>query len=410
MDNFMDKLAERYNAQDMIKANSGAEQAHMKSLEDQVEAYEAVLQEMRKLNYRNSELTEKMYALVDESMEKVKTLQIEAASGGVDAEAVRLEMSEEVSRAIGTALGNMDESMMKSLSESLKGIIEQPAEELRQTSAAVQTSADDIKASSGELKETVDGMREDIKSVRSSSDVIMIGVDGIQASMNEVIQKIDAINAIAEKGSNEAAASESTAVLSPETLTKIDKLDTIEENGSDMKAAMVELYDAITKARDSISELRKNQDILIGDQSGIKSNLNEVIEKNTREINRVSAKLDDSINAIKDEIRTAAEASAQKAAEEEAEKEAEETPEEEDDKLEERFKANEEFMHKEGVKVYRNVQAVINEKSDKSASDIEAHVKKLSSKIGRAHAAAIFAFLFSLINLVVTVLRILAII
>ena len=410
MDNFMDKLAERYNAQDMIKANSGAEQAHMKSLEDQVEAYEAVLQEMRKLNYRNSELTEKMYALVDESMEKVKTLQIEAASGGVDAEAVRLEMSEEVSRAIGTALGNMDESMMKSLSESLKGIIEQPAEELRQTSVAVQTSADDIKASSGELKETVDGMREDIKSVRSSSDVIMIGVDGIQASMNEVIQKIDAINAIAEKGSNEAAASESTAVLSPETLTKIDKLDTIEEIGGDMKAAMVELYDAITKARDSISELRKNQDILIGDQSGIKSNLNEVIEKNTREINRVSAKLDDSISAIKDEIRTAAEASAQKAAEEEAEKEAEETPEEEDDKLEERFKANEEFMHKEGVKVYRNVQAVINEKSDKSASDIEAHVKKLSSKIGRAHAAAIFAFLFSLINLVVTVLRILAII
>ena len=410
MDNFMDKLAERYNAQDMIKANSGAEQAHMKSLEDQVEAYEAVLQEMRKLNYRNSELTEKMYALVDESMEKVKTLQIEAASGGVDAEAVRLEMSEEVSRAIGTALGNMDESMMKSLSESLKGIIEQPAEELRQTSAAVQTSADDIKASSGELKETVDGMREDIKSVRSSSDVIMIGVDGIQASMNEVIQKIDAINAIVEKGSNEAAASESTAVLSPETLTKIDKLDTIEEIGGDMKAAMVELYDAITKARDSISELRKNQDILIGDQSGIKSNLNEVIEKNTREINRVSAKLDDSISAIKDEIRTAAEASAQKAAEEEAEKEAEETPEEETDKLEERFKANEEFMHKEGVKVYRNVQAVINEKSDKSASDIEAHVKKLSSKIGRAHAAAIFAFLFSLINLVVTVLRILAII
>lgn len=410
MDNFMDKLAERYNAQDMIKANSGAEQAHMKSLEDQVEAYEAVLQEMRKLNYRNSELTEKMYALVDESMEKVKTLQIEAASGGVDAEAVRLEMSEEVSRAIGTALGNMDESMMKSLSESLKGIIEQPAEELRQTSAAVQTSADDIKASSGELKETVDGMREDIKSVRSSSDVIMIGVDGIQASMNEVIQKIDAINAIAEKGSNEAPASESTAVLSPETLTKIDKLDTIEEIGGDMKAAMVELYDAITKARDSISELRKNQDILIGDQSGIKSNLNEVIEKNTREINRVSAKLDDSISAIKDEIRTAAEASAQKAAEEEAEKEAEETHEEEDDKLEERFKANEEFMHKEGVKVYRNVQAVINEKSDKSASDIEAHVKKLSSKIGRAHAAAIFAFLFSLINLVVTVLRILAII
>ena len=81
MDNIMDKLAERYNAQDMIKANSQAEKAEMNNLEEQVEAYEAVLQEMRKLNYRNTELTEKMVALVDESMQKVKTLQIEAAGG-----------------------------------------------------------------------------------------------------------------------------------------------------------------------------------------------------------------------------------------------------------------------------------------------------------------------------------------
>ena len=52
MDNFMDKLAEKYNAQDMIRANSQAETAQMQSLQDQVEAYEAVLQEMRKLNYK----------------------------------------------------------------------------------------------------------------------------------------------------------------------------------------------------------------------------------------------------------------------------------------------------------------------------------------------------------------------
>ena len=84
MDNFMDKLAEKYNAQDMIRANSQAETAQMQSLQDQVEAYEAVLQEMRKLNYKNTELTEKMYALVDASIEKVRTLEIEAKEGGVD--------------------------------------------------------------------------------------------------------------------------------------------------------------------------------------------------------------------------------------------------------------------------------------------------------------------------------------
>ena len=110
MDNFMDKLAEKYNAQDLIRANSQAETAQMQSLQDQVEAYEAVLQEMRKLNYRNTELTEKMYALVDESMEKVKTLKLEAAAGGVDNEAVSREMSEAVSKAVGAAVGNMDET------------------------------------------------------------------------------------------------------------------------------------------------------------------------------------------------------------------------------------------------------------------------------------------------------------
>ena len=44
MDNFMDKLAEKYNAQDMIRANSQAEQTQMHNLEEQVGAYEAVLQ------------------------------------------------------------------------------------------------------------------------------------------------------------------------------------------------------------------------------------------------------------------------------------------------------------------------------------------------------------------------------
>ena len=89
----MDKLAQRYNAQEMIKANSQAEAAQMQNLQEQVEAYETVLQEMRKLNYKNTELTEKMYSLVDESIEKVRTLQIEASENGANTEMISQEMS-----------------------------------------------------------------------------------------------------------------------------------------------------------------------------------------------------------------------------------------------------------------------------------------------------------------------------
>ena len=58
MDNFMDKLAQKFNAQEMIKANSQAEAAEMKKLQLQVAEYEKILQEMCKLNYKYAQLSE----------------------------------------------------------------------------------------------------------------------------------------------------------------------------------------------------------------------------------------------------------------------------------------------------------------------------------------------------------------
>lgn len=75
MDNFMDKLAQKFNAQEMIKANSQAEAAEMKKLQLQISEYEKILQEMRKLNYRNSELTEKIDELVGDNAGKLKGIQ-----------------------------------------------------------------------------------------------------------------------------------------------------------------------------------------------------------------------------------------------------------------------------------------------------------------------------------------------
>ena len=75
MDNFMDKLAQKFNAQEMIKANSQAEAAEMKKLQLQVAEYEKILQEMRKLNYKNAELSEKIDVLVGENAGKLQGLQ-----------------------------------------------------------------------------------------------------------------------------------------------------------------------------------------------------------------------------------------------------------------------------------------------------------------------------------------------
>ncbi|MDE7030153.1 MAG: hypothetical protein K2P63_09275 [Lachnospiraceae bacterium] len=72
MDNFMDKLAQKFSAQEMIKANSQAEAEEMKRLQLQVSEYEKILQEMRKLNYRNTELSEKLDRMIGENADKIQ--------------------------------------------------------------------------------------------------------------------------------------------------------------------------------------------------------------------------------------------------------------------------------------------------------------------------------------------------
>jgi hypothetical protein len=74
MDNFMDKLAQKFNAQEMIRANSEAETNEMKKLKLQIAEYEKILQEMRKLNYKNTEISENLASRIGENSEKIQEI------------------------------------------------------------------------------------------------------------------------------------------------------------------------------------------------------------------------------------------------------------------------------------------------------------------------------------------------
>ena len=77
MDNFMDKLEQKISAQEMIKANSQAEAEEMQRLQMQVSEYEKILQEMRKLNYRNTELSEKLDLMIGDNAGKIQNMKEE---------------------------------------------------------------------------------------------------------------------------------------------------------------------------------------------------------------------------------------------------------------------------------------------------------------------------------------------
>lgn len=74
MDSFMDKLAQKFNAQDMIKANAQAEAAEMERLQKQMEQYEACLNEMQELNHRNVEAMSRISEMVDSMDESGRLL------------------------------------------------------------------------------------------------------------------------------------------------------------------------------------------------------------------------------------------------------------------------------------------------------------------------------------------------
>ena len=78
MDNFMDKSAQKFNAQDMIRANSHAEAMEMKRLEAQVEEYERILQDVKRANLKSVEMTEVVKQLAAESLDKLDNMQKES--------------------------------------------------------------------------------------------------------------------------------------------------------------------------------------------------------------------------------------------------------------------------------------------------------------------------------------------
>ncbi len=551
----MDKLAQRYNAQEMIMANAQAEAARMQNLQEQVEAYEAVLQEMRKLNYKNTELTEKMYSLVDESIEKVRTLQLEAVEGNASAEMVTREMSDAVTTALNAALNNMDATVAKTLSESLAVSLAQPTEELKQSTELVGSTAQGIKdamlklelsaealaASSAEIQNTavevqtstegfrdsVFGMQEDVSNIRAQMDGVYSAtgsmqerISGVYAGMGSVQESIGGVYAgmssMQESMSGIYASMGGMQESMGGIQSGISGINSVQESIQGMQIGMSGLQESIQSVQVGMNGLQENvqqgvqvgissmqesiqgiqagmeglQESLQGIQTGMTgmsglqetmqgvqtdiregigdlyttmnnvqasitslvetsaqpSDVHDVVSEELRgslseissavaEMNTGMRNLKSSNDDTKTSLKTAFESGiyglkqdnreivefmqrmnnnlmAKKEDPDKEQKEAEAKEKEAENQriLEEHFKALEDFMHKESVKVYRNVQAVVNEKIDRQSLGNEDRNNQMIVRVKGVKTAAVIAIILSSINIVVTVLNILGII
>lgn len=73
MDNFMDRLSKRFNAAEIIQANGEAEARETERLKQQMTEYDAILQEVRRLNLKTAEMTEQVSQMIASGIEQFES-------------------------------------------------------------------------------------------------------------------------------------------------------------------------------------------------------------------------------------------------------------------------------------------------------------------------------------------------
>ncbi len=117
MDNFIDKLAQKFIAGEVIKANSVAEERELKRLREQVAEYEQCLQEMKKLQMTNTRTAAQLREMMEEQREGVKKLTEESIR--------KLELVKEEETKKDKAYGDTLEAAQKNMEELMLSMKQQ---------------------------------------------------------------------------------------------------------------------------------------------------------------------------------------------------------------------------------------------------------------------------------------------
>ncbi len=117
MDNFIDKLAQKFIAGEVIKANSVAEEQELKRLREQVAEYEQCIQEMKKLQMTNTRTAAQLREMMEEQREGVKKLTEESIR--------KLEQVKEEETKKDKAYGDTLEAAQKTMEELMLSMKQQ---------------------------------------------------------------------------------------------------------------------------------------------------------------------------------------------------------------------------------------------------------------------------------------------
>lgn len=369
MDTFMDKLAQKLTAQEMIKANTAAETEELNSLREQLAEYNACLEKFRRLvdegaeklrgswadgagesgaGESSAQISGEISRLVEESLQKIQALQQDTE--GLEALGKRLEAT--VKEAMETEL---KDQLAEELSAQLEGALS------RQLESRVE----------GALGRQLESQVEGVLGRQLESQVEGVLGRQLESQMEGVLSR--QLEGKVEGVLSRQLESQVEGVLSRQLESQVEGALNRQLEGKVENALRSQLHSQFESTLKSQLESTMKSQLQSQVDSALKRQLPGQLESEFEKLLEAQAEAIESSLGGKDTDVS-------------------------------------DSVHKECVKVYRNVQAVVVEEGEKQKSittGIGEDVKAVNGKMGAILGVSVAALIFSLASAALQILNVL---
>lgn len=405
MDNFMDRLTKRFNAGELIQANGEAEARENERLRKQTAEYEKMMQEIRRLNLKTVEVSEQVSQMLSCGVEQLEEYEAKLRAFAVEDEAKETETAVDAQQ-MNLAITRELAEQKKALDLQIAGMQELMDAQLKnlQDSMGVQLSGVDDKLSGiGDRLSGADEKLTDVGDRLSGVDEKLLGVSDRISGVDEKLTDVgDRFSGVDEKLTGVDGAVEKLLAENAQSLAMLREWNEQKQQGS-----QTETLDTVRAVEDKLEHLSGN----IADNAIRQHSLLQDMAVNTE-------------NALQDLTRTTEDALQNLQNKLEQQKPADNAELiEATGQIKEMIvnirlylddvqKHIEDYVHKEDVKVYRNVQAVLMEQLSNKTRDLNDHMDALEKSVQKSKGTKpllVFAILLSAASLTIQILQMLGI-
>ena len=391
MDNFMDRLTKRFNAGELIQANGEAEARENERLRKQTAEYEKMMQEIRRLNLKTVEVSEQVSQMLSCGIEQLEEYEVklhglikeeetDKTEAAADAQQINQVITQELAqqkKELDLQIAGMQELMdaqLKNLQDSMGVQLSGADEKLLGVDNRI-SGVDEKLTDVGDRLSGVDEKLTDVGDRFSGVDEKLTGVDGaVEKLLAENAQSLAMLrewNAQKEQGSQTETLDTVRAVE--------DKLEHLSGNIADNAIRQHSLLqDMAVNTENALQDLtRTTEDAL----QNLQNKLEQQKPADNAELIEATGQIKEMIVNIRlylDDVQ----------------------------------KHIEDYVHKEDVKVYRNVQAVLMEQLSNKTRDLNDHMDALEKSVQKSKGTKpllVFAILLSAASLTIQILQMLGI-